>query len=267
MALDPQLPAAGPEAIVDTVATNSQARGRQRTLGTGGVEGLEVSYQPLKGHIEKSINLLGNDSRSSCAVCHAELDRSLAFVATCPQPACEATSHLQCLSSHFLARDSEESAVIPTEGTCPSCKHGLKWVEFVKELSLRSYGHKEVESLTRPRRKKRQDLMEGNGKIMSSQAHAGVSDADDGDEDLELDDFDNVAAALRASMDLSIPDDVGEKWTYWDDDDDGTVSVGSIDSIESELASADTGKAMGREGKRLEIVIEDSDWDEAEVLD
>ncbi len=52
------------EAIDDgEIPMSAQAKGKRKrqAIGRGGIEGLDVGYSELKGHVEKSIFLLGED--------------------------------------------------------------------------------------------------------------------------------------------------------------------------------------------------------------
>ncbi|KAL1593854.1 Slx4p interacting protein [Paraconiothyrium brasiliense] len=60
---------------------------------------------------------------------------------------------LHCLSNWFLAEEGRQDALIPVEGTCPTCHTPLQWSTLMKELSLRTRGQKEVEAMFKPKRK------------------------------------------------------------------------------------------------------------------
>jgi structure-specific endonuclease subunit SLX1 len=164
-------------------------------VGSLGLRSLIPSfgYGGHKDHVEKSLAMLDDIEGAPCAVCSGVIRAKDEHVATCPGEGCMATSHLSCLSSHFLKseesrRGNEESQLIPTEGNCPSCKSELRWVDIMKELSLRTYGAKEIAKLTKVKKAKKVKAVGGKGKGKSSQSIIESSDLELDEEDEELDD-------------------------------------------------------------------------------
>jgi structure-specific endonuclease subunit SLX1 len=149
--------------------------------------------------------------------------------------------------------EEEEDSLLPIKGKCPSCKSELRWIDIAKELSLRLRGQKEVQKLLKGKRVRKT-------KATLSQATVELSDEDE-DEDLDIDeeiDRLNELGSGRKGMDL------GDKWHEHDDSEDSdTGSIISNFSIGKKGGSS----YQASEAARLPVVIEDSDWDDAEVLD
>jgi hypothetical protein len=59
-------------------------------------------------------------------------------MALCPTPTCTATTHLLCLSRHFLKE--EDTSLIPRGGVCVCCKSYVLWGEVIKGCYRRSEG-------------------------------------------------------------------------------------------------------------------------------
>ncbi|KAH0541748.1 hypothetical protein FGG08_003770 [Glutinoglossum americanum] len=256
----------------DAIPPSSQIPGRRAKkakLGNGGIEGLDVGFGPLKQHAEKSIRLLSECKALECAVCHGEMDQQRDLVATCSTEDCMATSHLTCLSRHFLTSEGEKRLLLPTQGTCPGCLARLRWADIIKELTLRVRGRKDLEKLLKkPQRRPGKKSNSGNKDIISL-ADVG-EDGDSESEDSTIEDREDEVPGLRAS------DGAGELFPYHeyfyidDGDDDDLMSVASAASESSEAIPPDlhaTSVQRDKDGKGLDIVIGDSDWDDAEVLD
>merc|ERR1711939_716447 len=122
---------------------------RQKT--SHGIEALEVGYDTSKAHIEKAKNIFDFEQEGSCAICRENLEHDGGIYTICPSPGCESITHITCLSKHFL-KDTDDDVLLPVQGTCPSCNQELRWVDIVKELSLRIRGQKEVEKLLKVKR-------------------------------------------------------------------------------------------------------------------
>lgn len=121
-------------------AAPKRKRAKYAATGTGGVQGLDISYSPLHLHLQKSETILEEAGNSlACGICSDVLSSNEAVV--CSHAFCDHTAHLTCLSSKFL--DDEEkgkrgSNILPVQGTCPGCHGQLNWGDLVRELSLRT---------------------------------------------------------------------------------------------------------------------------------
>lgn len=127
----------GPEAAA---AAPKRKGAKYAATGTGGIQGLDISYLPLHLHLQKSETILeeaGNDL--TCGICSNALSSNEAVV--CSHAFCDHTAHLTCLSSKFLDNEGNgerESKILPVQGTCPGCHGQLNWGDLVRELSLRT---------------------------------------------------------------------------------------------------------------------------------
>ncbi|KAI9771065.1 MAG: Slx4p interacting protein [Geoglossum umbratile] len=270
-----ELPGVGEEADASTIPPSSQMpkrRTRKDALGDGGLEGLDVGFGPLKGHVEKSATALAEGKPLQCAVCHGRMNSPQDLVATCPTEDCAATSHLTCLSRHFLECEAEKRFLLPTQGTCPKCRAGLRWIDVAKELTLRTRGKKDLERLLKKPRVK------VGKKSNSRKKDSVVPVAGDDEESSETDDstaedYEGEAVGLRAADVVSDAPFYYPNYYFTDDVDDDVISITSAASEgnlgyepkSSELQA--TGKWERADSGALEVVIEDSDWDDAEVLD
>ncbi len=219
-------------------------------LDDSGIAKLEIGYASSKSHLQKSLRLVQGSSKPKCAVC-GKLVHKGALLATCPRETCESTSHLNCLADRFLGEKTDDREdILPTEGHCPSCNSATRWIDVVKELTLRTRGEKEVAKLLKePRTKKTKGRKE---KITGEVAMTNV----DGTEDSGSND-----------SDVEMKEASEQEWRYVDEDEDDIMSVTSTASEASQFSTRATGPAPLVRKKGLDPVIEDTDWDEAEVLD
>ena len=245
---------------------STQAKGKQNreVLGKGGVEGLDVGYNELKDHIEKSISCLAEHEAFKCAICAKEMGPKLATALFCNQGTCRTVSHLTCLAARFVEDEGANAAVTPVSGKCPGCKEKVLWIDMVKELTLRLRGEgKVVQMMRKPRapsiRVPKTKVPKMNNAAVSLEAHAlpqeNVAESDEVLIEAEL-------SALDTS-DESLPDD----WHHQVDDDDDIMTamsshVAHTDGVE--VASPTKGSSTSQ---KLPAVIEDSDWDDADLLD
>lgn len=234
-----------PKLIKPASESGSPQSNRQKT--THGIGALDIDYKNNKPHVQKGKNIIDFEREGSCAICLADLEHDSGIYTICSNPDCEAVTHMTCLSKHFLK--DEEDSLVPIKGTCPICETETKWVDIVKELTLRMRGQKEVEKLLKKKRV-------GKGKATALQAMVESSEDEDLDEDKEMED------ELDRSEFIPSPEE-GNDWHTIDDSESDT---GSISSNASRPNPQPT-KASKKPKKQLPIVIEDSDWDDAEVLD
>ncbi|PBP23178.1 hypothetical protein BUE80_DR005795 [Diplocarpon rosae] len=240
-----------------------------------GIGALDVAYEDIKAYVEKCKNIVDFEREGSCAVCKEVLEHDGGVYTICSAPGCEAVSHLTCLSAHFLndmqtskstsptlpvnsnAENTVTDVLLPHKGTCPRCATELHWIDVVKELSLRMRGQKEVEKLLRVRRARNPKTKTTASQPMDSSSE----DEEEGDPDEASEvDFADELEHLRG-----IHADIGDSWHLLGNDEEEDDSEASIESA----------KSRGGHGERLGsgsvgglgIVVEDSEWDDAEVIE
>ncbi|TKA81257.1 hypothetical protein B0A55_02367 [Friedmanniomyces simplex] len=206
-----------------------------------GIRALDVSYSALKPQIEKTKNIFESSDWLHCAVCHGGLPASGAGALVCTTEGCNAASHIECLSTAFLQAEGDTDAMLPTSGSCPSCNIELQWTNLVKELSLRMRGQKELEVLFKERRKRKKGV-----------------EATESDVEAE-------SSADEAEMDSQLPKEDG-----WHE-----LPESSADEAEQAMIRSDPSpptkaskikRAAAVAPSYSEPIIEESDWDDAEII-
>ncbi|KAK0117782.1 Slx4p interacting protein [Cadophora gregata] len=244
-------------------AEKGSPRSKRQKLSHG-IEALEVGYETSKAHVEKAKNVFDFEQEGSCAICHDHLEHDAGVYTICPTPGCQSVTHITCLSKHFL-KDTEDDFLLPIKGTCPSCNEELRWVDVVKELSLRMRGQKEVENLLKVRRSRK-------GKGTSSQAI--VEDSEEEDDDLDDDDVDEEIELHQLKTrkgkgkgKAKAGKELGDTWHALSESSDS--DTGSITSTISHTRNKPTStiQASSTQTKKVKTVIEDSDWDDADIID
>lgn len=119
------------------------------------IQEIPVAYEDCKPHVEKGIGLLKEERRHSCEVCRKKMDITTSLFFVCPTETCSTLSHVSCLSARFLGQEGDRDAIVPIEGRCPGCHSTLKWSNLMKELSLRIRGQAELETMFKPKRKRK----------------------------------------------------------------------------------------------------------------
>ncbi|GIZ47835.1 hypothetical protein CKM354_001091500 [Cercospora kikuchii] len=210
-----------------------------------GIHGLVLDYARRKGHLEKSQALLAAGEHSlKCSICKERLPSSGAATLVCPSDDCSALSHLQCLAAHFRQSPREDEIVVRSSGPCPSCHSKAQWTDLVTELSLRMRGEKEIKALFKPERAKK-----------------GTSAARD-----VLDDGSEQSEVEEDLRDIA----VGDEWPSVEDSSDEDAA--SVHVHQQAFRSDPTPerrpfkKTVQPQTPHSEPVIEDSEWDEAELL-
>jgi len=242
-----------PSDIASGIESASPRRKKAKTLH--GINRLILDYSSEKPHVEKGKNIVDFEREGSCAICHSDLEHDAGIYTICPNSGCESVTHLACLSQRFLK--DEANALVPVNGQCPTCKAEVRWVDVVKELSLRIRGQKVVEKLLKGKRVRK-------GKAVTGAEATDIEDEDDEDEEYEMEDeMEGEIEMLRENGLGKISADVGDTWHEIDASDDS--DTGSIISNASKTKPATSYKGIQAIG--LGTVIEDSDWDDAEMLD
>ncbi|KAF9737059.1 Slx4p interacting protein [Paraphaeosphaeria minitans] len=123
------------------------------------IQAIPVAYEDYKPYVEKAKSLVDEQRTRPCGACSAKVNPSTGLALVCPVATCRSTYHLHCLSARFLAEEGSQEALIPIQGTCPSCHTPLKWSTLMKELSLRTRGQKEIEAMFKPKRRRKADAI------------------------------------------------------------------------------------------------------------
>jgi structure-specific endonuclease subunit SLX1 len=272
-------------------------KSRKRGVTTGhGIAALPLTYIPQKKHVEKSKAIIDFEREGSCSICSQDLIHDGGIYAICPHPGCESVSHLTCLSKSFLEGESgqrsnngesnntdQDPALVPIAGKCKGCGGTLKWVDVVKEVTLRMRGVEEVEKLLKeprkkalkkptPRKRKPKSVDTATSAITSSDTDEWLDD-DDGDGTAEEQDApkEDPLGDERENFDIAKdnapfsmrdgPYDRQNEWLVIDDSDDGDLR-----SVTGTLhASPDRVERARR--MAMDLIIEDSDWLDVPVLD
>lgn len=121
-----------------------------------GIHALPLDHYPLATYLDKGQNITTFEQEGMCVVCHEHLEHDKGLYAICSNGECEGVGHLDCWSRHLLQQQGEhanDAVLLPTEGRCPKCDGAVRWVDMMKELTLRTRGQKEVDKILRKHRK------------------------------------------------------------------------------------------------------------------
>lgn len=231
----------------------------RKSVGQGGLEGIDVGYSKLATQLEKSLFLLADGEKNSCAICDEEIDTRMVLVLVCPEQECRAASHLNCLAQRFLHEGEEKSSMLPTSGKCPRCRSRLKWIDLVKELSLRLSGEAQVARLMKKPKTRTKKTSRRDKKIFSAVDENIIDDINNLDHDRSSSDDDS---STRSASEERLVDD----WYYQQDDDDAMSVTSNASGVSSCFDAPSPTKKRGS-APNLGILVEDSEWDDAEVLD
>jgi structure-specific endonuclease subunit SLX1 len=191
-----------------------------------------------------------------CTLCKGDLEHDAGIYAVCPNTECDSVTHLTCLGNYLL---EDADSVVPINGNCPSCKTELRWVDVVKEVTLRLRGQKEVEKLLKVKRARKG--------ITASQAAVETFDDDDElSEEEVLRDIEEDLEMLSKFDPRGTRADIDETWQDIDDSDDSDTR--SFTSTATSRAAKAKGTVTGSsKAGTLRTVIEDSDWEDAILVD
>ncbi|KAI5237885.1 hypothetical protein E4T42_09107 [Aureobasidium subglaciale] len=221
-----------------------------------GIYKIDPTYLHVKITLAKSQELLVAPS-NSCALCSSALDSKREMALVCSNQACNTIFHVGCLSSHFLSGEhGAQNAILPTHGNCTSCKSNLNWTDLVKDLSLRIRGHKEVSALFKePKRRKKNSKEDAKSMVVADDEEAYEPDVLAEESDVEGDLDDTLLQSECGDVDqiqLTPPDD--EDWKL-------------VDELATQATYRAVTSASSSATKVRKEIIEDSDWDEAEVIE
>lgn len=200
----------------------------------GSINNLSVDYTRLEDCLEKSMFMLEDPEDLQCAVCKRSVSPEKEHIVVCPHPACRDASHLLCLSTKFLDAANEPDLLVPAQGTCPSCEQLVQWPTMMRELSFRNRAEKEARTIIKRKEKrvrKESAAMEAVSGVRSSSIEP------------------------RPLPEEPTQDDLGPDWFE-------EVDLESDSDFDGQQKNRST-----RPPSKLEIVIEDSDWDDAELIE
>jgi structure-specific endonuclease subunit SLX1 len=218
----------------DNLATVPAAKQTNELEPAGCINNLSVDYARLEDYLEKSMFILEDPEDLQCAACKGSVSPSTEQIVVCPQADCRGTSHLLCLSTNFLDAAGEPDLLVPTQGTCPSCEKAVQWPMMMRELSFRNRAEKEARAVLRKKEKRlrKEAAATEPGSVPRS-----------------------TSIEPRTQPEESAKDELSSNW--FDD-----VDLESDSDLEGRQKYRST-----RLPSNLEIVIEDSDWDDAELVE
>ncbi|KAJ5831977.1 hypothetical protein N7474_000288 [Penicillium riverlandense] len=201
----------------------------------GSIHNLSVDYTRLGEYLEKSTFLLDDAEDLRCSVCKSPVHPEAEQIVVCPRANCRGVGHILCLSTKFLDA-AEPDRLIPSQGDCPTCRQVVQWPDMMRELSLRNRAEKEARAILKRKEKRERQAARGGSaepstKSRSQRAHDQPDHLDP--EDPPLDD----------------------RW---------------FEAVDPASESESEGRQKNKSApspSKLEIVIEDSEWDDAELVE
>jgi structure-specific endonuclease subunit SLX1 len=215
-----------------------------KDLVAGSINGLSVDYTKLEDYLEKSMFLLDDAHDLVCKLCSAPVVPHIEQIVVCSHAQCRGAHHLLCLSEAFLKTTNDSDILIPTSGICPACENIVSWPLMMQELSLRNRAETEVRTILRRKEKRNRKETANNPSTKDKPAPARQAPIEPSHQAL---------GDLRYSLTA----------------DDPLLDAGWYEEVDME---SDTEHGTQRQRSppppsRLEIVIEDSDWDDAEIIE
>lgn len=204
-----------------------------------GIHAIDVGYKALKPHLARSKAQLSLPP--PCVICRKTLPSDGEMSLVCPNTNCTAVGHVGCFAAASLSDDDE--SLVPIEGECPECGSHLRWIDLVKELSLRMRAPGQVDKILKEKKTAKAKANERSGSVLHIDHDSSEDEGGD------------------------IPDDnlMKDEWNY--------VSDSSENGIDERVAKSDPGTHLAPRDKfvpsfvsRTDPIIEDSDWDDAEVI-
>ena len=250
------------QSVLDHNSSLGDVQQQQQLIG---IHTLDVTFQPMKLGLEKSLGLLAIPL-SSCALCQQSINATGSMALVCMTDGCDSPYHMSCLSRHFLDAEENSTAVLPTEGKCPSCGTGLHWTDLVRNLSLRMRGVKEMEALFKQPKSRSKSAT-----LLSTETVA--VDQDESDEALSVDDSDDdldptelmLSLEIQGIEDTPLAQRQGDRLRI--DNAIAQTKPRQRSPRERAKSSRHPSTSTKRSTRRSETVIEDSDWDEAEIIE
>jgi len=222
---------------VETLAEPTVARG---------IQALDVTYTYIKTSLEKSLEVTRSEN-ITCGICKSNLDANKDQVIICSST-CRSTFHSSCLARTFLEQSGKPDVMLPLNGNCPSCHTNLSWSDLMLDLSLRIRGSKETTALFKQRRKSKNNA--------AAETVQTLTEDDDVTEAEAEDDLDETGFRLLTEN-AEVPSD--DDWKVIDDE----------PSPAKPSVTPKRGRKPSKKSRdeRLPRVVQDSDWEDAEVLD
>lgn len=224
------------------------------------LEKINVTYSGLKPHIAKSLALAAEKRIQHCSICQNLLDPETSMFLVCPSEQCSAAYHMACLARKWTENQQPPGFLLPVSGSCVQCSRKHQWIDLVKEMSIRQRGGKDLAKLMKEPRKRKCRVTEKS----TSSKDASTNDR----ADRPLNDLQVILEDSLMDVDFLVTDanddPLPEGWQELVDDDDNMSVTSTESGIPNRNASPVRSK---RQGQKLEIVIEDSEWDSAEALD
>jgi structure-specific endonuclease subunit SLX1 len=250
---------------LDTGASSDPSAWRTaNNANSSSVYQLDISYGNVKEHLEKSLLMLEQSENIDCGVCKKPTLLTEDLVVICPQRDCRCCSHIACLSERFLQDARTPNQFVPVDGSCPACKATIQWAPLAKELSLRICPEGEIKAILKTKKKQlRCPENRSEGRRKEKIDRAGSSKALQEHRPLVID------FAVDAHL-----GPVGEGYRdygygeYEQDDvplDDSWINAVTLGSDAEDVNKPQL--AAQRTQSRVEIVIEDSEWDDSDIVD
>ncbi|PPQ93680.1 hypothetical protein CVT25_012739 [Psilocybe cyanescens] len=85
--------------------------------------------------LSKSRKIVDSGRALNCSICHEPIENfstEPTKSGLCPFSTCEAVSHLDCLSHHFIKEQPEVTTMVPRGGHCVSCSNYILWGDIVR---------------------------------------------------------------------------------------------------------------------------------------
>ncbi|KAJ5134482.1 Structure-specific endonuclease subunit slx1 [Penicillium atrosanguineum] len=212
----------------------------------GGIDQLPVDFTKLEEYLEKSTFVLEDAEDLQCAVCKMPVNPNTQQIVVCPQAPCRGTTHLLCLSAKLLEATENADAFVPARGACPTCKEVIQWPLMMKELSFRNRAEKEVQTILR--RKEKRERKESANHLPNKKGKRKASNVRMSSVEPTFDGQSEPAPNSMSQDDPKLSDDWYEEVELESDTEFGT-------------------QKQSPPPTRLEIVIEDSEWDDAELVE
>ncbi|KAL8874793.1 MAG: hypothetical protein Q9198_006760 [Flavoplaca austrocitrina] len=224
------------------------------------LEKIDATYSGLKPHIAKSLALAAEMRIQHCSICQNLLDPETSMFLVCPSEQCSAAYHMACLARKWTENQQPTGFLLPVSGNCVQCSREHQWIDLVKEMSIRQRGGKDLAKLMKEPRKRKCKVTETSASSKDSSTNETADRPLNDLQDILEDSLMDVDFLVTDANDDPLPDG----WQELLDDDDSM----SVTSTESGIPSRNASPVQSKwQRQKLEIVIEDSEWDSAEALD
>lgn len=251
----PEVIRQGIEVEMDESVLQSSAL-EEDPLNPVGIYRIDPTYQHMKTTLERSRKLLVVPD-NSCVICCSALDATKELALVCSNHKCDTIFHVGCLSTHFLKGEyGAQDAIVPTHGQCPSCRSTLNWTDLMKDLSLRIRGEKEVTALFKEPKRRKKNAKESAKSVATvdvDEAEEPEVLADESDPEIDFDDV-LLQSDYEDVDQMQATPSGGDEWK-------------SVNELNEQDTPRVINSASSSAVKVRKAIIEDSDWDEAEVIE